>query len=118
MEPDQALEVELISSDIELMTALAADPPADLQIGSVRRLQGFGETLGSLSVMLGLVTIPAGAAASLIAAWIWQQLQSRGRTEMTAFITRGDQTIELTLSGTDKDAIAAALQGAIDHVAR
>lgn len=112
---DNQIEIELTSSDLELVKDLAADPREKLELGRARRVSGFNETLGALALTAGIATIPAGVLASLLANWIWKHLGRRKDVTIHAEIRYGEKIVELELAGEEAD-IVAAIKGAITNV--
>lgn len=113
-----SIEVELISKDLDLIRQLAAAPAQGIVLGPPRRIPGFGETLGVVAITLGVASFPAGILASLFASWLWENIKGQKEVTIRARLQCGERSVELELTGTDDDAMAAAISGAIAHVAK
>lgn len=118
MEENNHVEVKLISRDFDLVRDLASDPQEQFTLGKARRIPGFGESIVTLTATLGILTIPAGVAASLLANWIWKHLERKKGASINIEIRYGDRNVELELTGDDAEAVAAAIRSAVINVVK
>jgi hypothetical protein len=99
--------LKIVVGDEALRAQLLYAAPDDLEVSSGPSEHGFIESLHPLLVNLGVVALPAGVVAGLIAHWIGDVLKARGGGEVTPVgLQRGGRIEMVDLSEDDVERIA------------